>query len=287
MKHNTLSNLLSVAVLLSLMVLAAAMVFGAATSVEPSAPNSLSIQSNTTTAYPNGTVLNGTRGYIYNVELNESQPTFKWVGYVGNINGEYALVDSSGKALYDWNIATVTGEVYATKEGPYISAATYDDVSPYHGGIPYWPNITCVNSTIITGEGGAFNHTSTDEDSYTNTFKDTGFTNPGFFTSEVEVTNTNVIEGSAGNCYGANLNTNNTDESENGNWTQVILTDRTIQYRSAVLDVWRYDVIYASIIENDSIGYNGNNFDFQFLLPQSGLEGNQPNVAYYFYVELI
>ena len=261
---------------------------------EPSNPTNIDVDSNSTTSYQNGTVLNNTRGYIYTLTINESQQTLKWVGYVGNVNGEFALQDADADALYDWDIATITGELYATKEGPLGVAPNYDTTSSFAGGIPIWANLTCAanltgTNNMITREELLFNHTGSDEDSYANTFKTTGFTNPGFYAGEKEVLDSgDMWNSSAGNCYGIHLNQNNADVSDGGDWAQVVLTDGTSQPKSAgEVTTLHYDIIYAAILENNVAGFDSNNYDFQVLLPQSGLEGSQPNVAYYFYIELI
>ncbi len=302
METNNFSQLLSLLLVFSL--LAVGMVF-AAISSEPSKPTSITELGNVTNSYPNATALNGTRGYIYELIINESQPTQKWVAYVGNVIGKYALQDPNANAVYDWNIITVTGELYATKEGPFVTGACEQGIggsctgglNPFAGGIPYWPNLTCANnvssvfgSAMITREEKMFNHTASDEDSYSNTFKSTGFTLPTFYAGETRVSDSGYMwNGSAGNCYGVNLMRNNTKfASDTGkNWTEVILTDGTFQYVDSTLADQNYDLIYGVLLENDSFGYNGTKYDFQVLLPQSGLSGTQSNVAYYFYIELV
>lgn len=280
MRTTTFNRIASLGMLALLFSLALAAVYAA---TEPSDPTGLAVQYNTTSAYKNGSELNGTRGFIYTVELNESQPSQKWVGYVGNITGEFALQDGSGNALYDWDITTVAGEIYATKESAYIN--TFDETAPDAGGIPYWPNLTCASAGQLSTEEALFNHTSTEEDSYTSTFTSgAGFSNPGFFAGENEILDTDVFGG--GNCAGAYLNLNNTDNT--GNWTMVVLTDQTKQSKSAAEDTtYRFDIIYASLLNSNGWGFDSNQYDFQIMLPQSGLEGAQSNVAFYFYVELI
>ena len=289
METNRLNQVLSLLLLFALLLVG---VVSAAS--EPSAPSNITVDSNASPSYPNGTVLNNTRGYIYTLTINESQQSIKWVGYVGNINGEYSLQDASSNALYDWDIVTITGELYATKEGPLGTSPNYDDTNMFAGGIPVWSNLTCAvnlsgTNNMIERESLLFNHTLTTEDSYVNTFKTTGFTNPGFYTGEKEILDSgDMWNGSSGNCYGIHLNQNNADVSDGGDWAQVVLTDGTFQPQSVGEDTtYHYDIIYAAILENNTVGFDGNNYDFQILLPQSGLQGSQPNVAFYFYVELI
>ena len=48
-----------------------------------------------------------------------------------------------------------------------------------------------------------------------------------------------------------------------------------------------YDLVYAALIQNNVYGFDSTIYDFQILLPESGLEGTQANTVYYFYVELV
>jgi hypothetical protein len=254
----------------------------------PSEPTGITVTGNESIAYNLGHKLNNSKGYIYSINITELAPTSKWIGYVGNINGEYALQNSDSEALYDWDIVTVTGEVYATKEasevaGPRSNGLAADEDSPYGGGIPYWPNVTCANSTMIGIEESLFSHTNTDEDAYTATFTNgAAFDNPGFYAGDTQITDTSDF---GGNCFGVMLNVNNTDNSSA--WHEVVLTDGTYQYNNASESALHYDITYAGIISDNTLGYDGNTYDFQMILPQTGLPGTQPNVAYYFYVELI
>ena len=287
MEATKINQIISLLVVFSLLVIGLV----SAASSNPSAPSAITNESNTTTAYPNGTYLNNTRGYIYNLTITESQPTQKWLGYVGQISGEYALQDGSGNALYDWDIVSITGELYATKEGDAYGG--YDGANRGGGGVPLWSNLSCATLNQIRNESRLFNHNATwqnttDEDAYTNTFETTTFSNPGFYAGERQVTDTTMFAPAYGstNCYGINLNENNADQSTN--WTQVVLTDGTGQLESGAGGApTRYDIVYAALLENDTVGYNGQIYDFQILIPQDGRQGTQQNVAFYFYVELI
>ena len=238
-----------------------------AISIDPSAPTSITDVNNTTTAYPNGTVVNKSRGYIYNMDFTESQPTFKWNGFIGQVTGEYALIDSRGYKLYDWDIATVKGEIYATKEGPYADRSecyhywrhdgAYTGIYNSHdargtgssgancdrfaGGVPIWTNLTCVNSSIVEKETAALYHRTSfytnasdpmPEDILNQTFKDDSFTLSTFYAGSNEIGDDDVIAlgGAAGeNCHGIYLNVNNTEFASSDGWQEVMLTDQTYQ----------------------------------------------------------
>ncbi len=263
------------------------LVFAASVDVKPSTPTSMRYVGNRSTDYNVlGTNYSLNRGYIHIINFTESQPTIKWIGIIGNISGQYALQDASGNELYDWDIVTTTGEVYATKEG------TSGRGNYYGGGIPVWDNLTCASHTLIKNETFFFDHSGSSEDALNKTFVPS-FTLTTFYAGSRRVMDANVTTpaGDGGyeakgsdTCAGAYMNVNNADQS--ADFLEVMLTDQTYQVPTD-LEHRQYDILYASLIENNTVGYDGNTYDFQMILPQSGLQGNPANVIYYFYIELV
>lgn len=263
-------------ILLALMAVALAGIATAA-SIEPTQPTSMTYVTNSTVGGQSGLAQAHVRGYIHYVNVDESSPTQKWKAYVGNVTGEFALQDASGNAIYDWTIATITGELYATKEAPSGGSGRFD------GGIPAWTAVTCANSTIIYDEESQFNHTATDEDSYRNTFRNgNNFNLTSFYAGEKLVTDSTVIGSESGGCFGAYLNVNNADQYSH--WQEVVLTDAT--YEDEGSGDYDYDTIYATLLENNYNGFDNVPYDFQILLPESGTDGAQTVTTYYFYAEL-
>lgn len=286
-------------ILLALLIFLTTIIIGAHAEIYPSNPtavfdlgsDTVTYGSNVTNAYPNGTGLNGTRGYIYNITINESQPTYKWIGYVGNVQGTFALQDASANALYSWDIANITGELYATKEGPHTTGNILEEnngggtVNPFNGGIPVWDSLICANSSMITTETERFNHSDSAEDRYNNTFMTAGFTVAEFYAGQTLINNS--VSGSGTDCFGTYLRNNSAKADA---WRETVLTDETYQNKSTTEDTVKiYDIIYVAQFSNETEGFDGNLYDFQIMLPQSGLEGGSEisNIAYYFYIELI
>ncbi|HII71541.1 TPA: hypothetical protein HA265_02190 [Candidatus Woesearchaeota archaeon] len=261
-----------------LMTLAVVGIAYAAPSIEPTAPTTMTYVGNSTVGGQSGTAQSHQRGYIHYMNIDESAPTQSWKAYVGNITGEYALQDASGNAIYDWTITSVTGELYATKEAPTGGSGIFA------GGIPTWTAVSCANSTMITEEEAQFNHTAADEDSYSNTFKNgNNFNLTTFYAGEKQVTDSSVIGGGAGGCYGAYMNVNNADQVTD--FQEVVLTDGTYQDMGG--SNYDYDIIYAALLENNQAGFDNRLYDFQMLLPEDAADGATTVTTYYFYVELI
>jgi hypothetical protein len=272
MTNKTIKTLL----LAVLMTLATAALVWAEPAIEPTQPTSMTYVTNSTTGGQSGTAQSHQRGYIHYMNIDESAPTQKWKAYVGNVTGEFALQDASGNAIYDWTIATITGELYATKEAPSGGSGRYQ------GGVPTWTNVSCANSTMISDEEGQFNHTTADEDSYSNTFLNgNNFNLTSFYAGEQLVTDTSMVSGGAGDCFGLYLMQNNADQFTD--WEEVVLTDGTMEDEGSDYD---YDLIYAALLENSATGFDNVPYDFQILLPEDATDGAQTVTTFYFYVEL-
>ncbi len=269
----TISLLLSV-----LMTLATAALVWAAPSIEPTQPTTMTYVTNSTIGGQSGMSQAHQRGYIHYVNIDESAPTQKWKAYVGNISGEYALQDASGNAIYDWSITSITGELYATKEAPSGGSGIFQ------GGIPDWTSVSCANSTMISEEEDSFNHTTADEDSYTNTFKNgNNFNLTTFYAGEQQVTDSSVVGGAATGCYGAYMNVNNADQYTN--FQEVVLTDGELVDEGG--GDYNFNIVYAALLENNENGFDNVPYDFQILLPEDGADGATTVTTYYFYIELI
>ena len=92
-------------------------------------------------------------GTITIININALQQDYQWKAYVGNVTGKLTLDDSSGHTIYDWTLATVTGEVYTSR---------YSSID--------WATIACASAGTISSEETALGISSSDPDSITNTF---------------------------------------------------------------------------------------------------------------------
>ena len=54
-------------------------------------------------------------GNVTWLDIGHQQNTKKWQGFVGNISGELVLDDASNDTFYRWNLSTISGEVYASR----------------------------------------------------------------------------------------------------------------------------------------------------------------------------
>ncbi len=219
---------------------------GAASGFAPSAPTNITVSSVAAPEPSVGYVMNNSGGTITTLVINATTQNYRWKGFVGNITGEFALMDSSMSSIYSWPIDSVMGEVYATR-------------SP---GAVDWSNIACSGSLMVEAEQADLNVTNSSVDSIINTF-DT-YLHDSFYVGPKLI--------GANSCRATALNVNNSRQSTY--FQEVLLTDGE-------------NLVYGSLLENRIAGFNNQSYDFQMIVAENALPGEQANTEYYFYVELI
>jgi hypothetical protein len=211
----------------------------------PVGPSSVSILNNETRNSSSAYMLNTSGGYITTINITANTQNLRWKGFVGYLTGKFSLDDAGGSTLYDWTLAVITGEVYATRNGTSIS----------------WASIGCATTAQIEAENIAMNHTNV-YDNITATFDDTN-NHPSFSVGSVPIT-VNSCNHTL-NTYVNNVSATDFDEI-------ALHTQGTI--------------VYATILEDEATGFDGNTYDFQMIVPENGASSWTGSTAYYLYVEL-
>lgn len=187
-------------------------------------------------------------GNVTEVNINALTITTSWQGYFGQVSGEITLDDGSNSTFYNWSMATVSGEVYATRNASVV-----------------WNTVTCANTTHFGQEQTYLGQTASDGDSVSNTFDLQS--HPAF--------SVGTRAFSANECNTTNAFSSNTTQSVN--WTQILLHQN---------DTNPANTIYASIINDTTVGFDGGTYDFQLLVGENEKTGNVGATTYYFWVEL-
>jgi len=201
----------------------------------------------------NGTVpsvasLTTAGGSFTTLVLNVTQQNPRWKAYVGNVTGDLLLRDSSNYTIYDWNIATITGEVYASRN------STVD-----------WGNIRCLTDSVLASEETTLNITTSAVDSINNTFPKNA-KHKSFWVGGTKIINSS--------CRAIATYVNNTAQasSENATFQEILLDDTS-------------NLIFATILEQGAIGYDSTKrFDFQMIVADDETETTP--TTYYFYAEI-
>ncbi|MFC2135544.1 hypothetical protein ACFLTH_13100 [Bacteroidota bacterium] len=187
-------------------------------------------------------------GTITTITVDATQQNYAWKAYVGNISGTLVLDDSSGRSIYGWSLATLTGEIFATRSSS-----------------PSWSALSCASNAVIASEQTVLTMSTSDIDSINHTFNET--------THQTFTIAGNTLSQST--CRVAYPYVNDTFQTPSTtNYFQEILINDTNQ-----------NLIYASELEADKPGYIiGSSMDFQMIVPDNDEAGNQ--TTYFFYVEL-
>lgn len=125
---------------------------------------------------------------------------------------------------------------------------------------PAWTSIACANEANLEEENQEMNHTNPG-DNITATFDDT--THSAFYVGPTFISDNSC----------PTLNTYQNDASQDSVFEEMALYDTT-------------NIIYATILEDDVDGFDGNPYDFQMIVPENGGESFEGSTAYYLYVEL-
>ncbi len=215
----------------------------------PSGPDSAVIESNTTKGSVGAYTLNISGGRVVVFNMSSQIQDIRWKAFIGRVTGSFTLDDASGSTVYDWSLATVAGEVYATRNSSTIN----------------WNNLTCASVADLNEENSELGHTSL-ADNLTATFNITAeATHEEFF-----VAARNISQNSC-----PTLNTYVANNTQDTYFEEVAL------YESV-----GGNMVFATILEQDAYGYDNRTYDFQMIVPEVGTPGWDGATAYYLYVEL-
>ncbi len=175
----------------------------------PVSPTSVGVLANETkNTSSSGSNLNSSGGYLVTINLSTITQNPHWKGLVGYLTGRFSLDDVSGSTLYDWSLASVSGEIYATRNSSNIA----------------WSNLTCANTSLLEAENFALNQTNP-YDNITATFRN-GNNHTALTVGAVSL--------SANACnYTLNTYVNNVSSSR---FTEVALNSRTAIIYAAILE---------------------------------------------------
>ncbi len=216
-------------------------------SAAPVGPTSLDSVWNETMNSTSAAFFNISGGYIAALNLSANVQNTHWKAFVGWVYGGFTLDDASGSTIYDWSGTFNTGRVYATRDSSTVE----------------WNSIQCANlATTLSAEDTAMFHNFLSRPDTINKTFQLG-DHDGFYV--------------AGNLISPNscptLNTYINDAAQNDDFEEMALYDGT-------------SIIYATILEDNLVGYDGQSYDFQMLVPENGSVGFTGATAYYLYVEL-
>jgi hypothetical protein len=210
--------------------------------------NQVIIQNNVTVTAPAQAAASVTTagGTFTTLLLNATTQTMRWKAYVGNITGKFSLHDANNATIYDWNIASIAGEVYASRN----NSST-------------WSSVRCVSNSTVTNEQTQLNMSNANVDSINITFNQT--IHRTFYVG------TTLIGHSSCRAIATYVNNQRQAASESSAFQEVLLDDTQ-------------SMVYATLLENRQAGYNNALYDFQMIVAESDISATPS--PYYFWVEL-
>jgi hypothetical protein len=212
-------------------------------------PGGVNIVSNFT-EQPNATPatsLTTAGGTFTTLVLNGSFQNPRWKAYVGNISGVLTLDNTGGYTIFNWNLSTITGEIYVTRN------STIN-----------WPSINCTTQAKIAAEQQFLSMNDSSVDSINKTFNYT--IHKSFY-----VSTTNIPQST---CRSLATYVNDARQTMNINavFQEVLLADTNT------------NIIYTTLIEDNTIGFDSGRYDFQMIVPED--ETKTTPTTYYFFAEL-
>lgn len=185
-------------------------------------------------------------GNVTELTISGNSITQSWQGYYGNVSGAIRLADASGNPMYNWSLATPSGEVFAST----ASSIT-------------WASIDCFN---WTADGPAL-ETSFNIDDSADGINET-FSDASLHAAFV-VGSTNFI---ANQCMSTYVY-GSTGAGVAGEFEEVLLHDGT-------------NTVFTSLLEDDLSGFDSAAHDFEMLVLEDGHLGDTSTTPYFFYIEL-
>jgi len=221
-------------------------------SAVPTGPSFVNVTSNVTKAATAAALVNISGGYIATLNISANVQDPRWKAFVGNATGSFSLADATGAQIYNWASAAITGRIYATRNSSIVN----------------WATVNCSNRTTIENENQAMvlNSSTAPSDNITQTLNMTPG-NGAFFVGSQFI--------SANTCPTLLTYVNNASQTS------------TTFFQEVPLFTPPGNLIYETPIQVPAaVGYNGQNWNFQMLVPENGTVGFGSSTAYYLYVEL-
>ncbi|MBD3252823.1 hypothetical protein GF386_03770 [Candidatus Pacearchaeota archaeon] len=184
-------------------------------------------------------------------------------GYIATLNLTTTTKNTHWKAFVGWisGSFTLDDQSGSTIFDWGMSSVTGRVFATKNSTTPTWTSIECADINDLNDENDYFNHTSAN-DNLNVTFNLTG-THESFYVGTEPITEDD--------CPTLNTYTNN--QSDDDYWEEVALHDGS-------------DIIYAALSEQSEVGFDGNNYDFQMIVPEDATPGSSTRTAYYLYIEL-
>ncbi len=194
-----------------------------------------------------GATVDAQAGNVTALNIDATAITEAWQGYYGNITGSITLEDASGDVFYNWSS-------FNSLTGE-VYASRNESIT--------WDGINCTNSSEVQDENSYLGKSGAESDSVNQTFDDT--THPSFLVGTTRI--------EQDTCYSTNTFSGGSQNSDR--FHEVLLSDNASK------------LVYTTIIDEDQVGFDNGQYDFQMLVGENGNETQESSTTTYnFYIEL-
>ena len=185
-------------------------------------------------------------GNVSELTMSDDTITQSWQGYYGNVSGAIRLADASGNPMYNWSLASPSGEVFAST----ASSIT-------------WASIDCFNWTANGTALEVLFNINDSVDGVNETFSDANV-HDEFYVGSTKF--------DANACMSTHI-FDATRAGVNEHFEEILLHDGL-------------NTIFASLLENNMDGFDGASHDFEMLVLEDGHGTDTDTTPYFFYIEL-
>ena len=186
-------------------------------------------------------------GNVTEMGVASTVTTQTWQGYFGNVTGTVQLADGSDNVMYNWSLASPEGEIYASVNNSIN-----------------WVGTQCYNNTTFTSNLELeYNIANNDVDGIDETFNlqnhDT------FYVNNILINTNTCMSARIYGDTGAGVDT---------------------EFEEVLLKGGSNETIFASILEENMLGFDSASHDFQMIVLEDGHNADTSTRPYYFFVEL-
>ncbi len=225
---------------------------------EPEGPTELSVINTSRRAPAGAATVQAQAGNVTQISIVGNTVTQTWQAYYGNVSGTITLDDALNNTIYNWQLASPEGEIYA-------SESTIDFT---------YGNVFCYDFDASDTGDSSFNTLAEyeallglepdDADGIDETFTEgTGYDE--FFVGSYRINDT---------CPTTQMYDHN-EQKDPDKFQEVLLYDNTSD-----------KLVYTAIIEQAALGFDDKYWDFEMIVGENGHAGDTTTTTYYFYVEL-
>lgn len=228
---------------------------------EPEGPTTLDIINSTRRTPAGAASVEALAGNVTQLSISANTVTQTWQAYYGNVTGTITLDDAGNNTIYNWQVVSPEGEIYASEAAIDF---THDNIACYDYN---YSQVGDSSYNILSEYEALLGLDADDADGIDETFKES-LVYDSFYVGSRHIDNTSTVC-PATQMYGQD------EQQQEGRFQELLLYDNSSD-----------KLVYTAIIEQDTIGFDNQAWDFEMIVGENGHAGDTTTTTYYFYVEI-